>query len=181
MRSRQRPAKKPSSRLSRSKPKSDWLRIGQIVATFGLKGEVKVLPLTDFPSRFEVGSRIRLKGDWSEIRACRWNDGKPVLKIAGVEDVDAARALQWEYIEVPSSSPPKLDEGEYLVEDLIGMEVVTEEGVAIGKVENVLALPAQDVLVIGSTMVPVVSEFVKSIEPDSNTIRVALIPGMLED
>jgi 16S rRNA processing protein RimM len=161
-------------------PQSDWIKIGQIVASFGLKGQVKVKSLTDFPSRFEKGSRLRLKGEWVEVEACRWQDGRPVLQLSGVRNIDQAQALKWEYLEIPASSLPTLSEEEFMLDDLLGLQVITTEGVVLGQLDSVMNMPAQDVLVVGTIMIPAVKQFVKRIDLESGTIEVALIPGMIE-
>ncbi len=102
--------------------------------------------------------------------------GRPLLKLKGIEDVTAAESLQWEYLEAVGR--PELDEDEFLAEDLIGLRAVTSEGEELGEVEDVLPYPAQDVLVIGEIMVPLVKQFVKDIDLEGGTVTVELIPGM---
>lgn len=154
-------------------------RIGQIVGAFGLKGEVKVEPHTDFWERFEKGSRLRLKGNWVTVESMREHKGRPMLKLSGVNDATAAEGLQWEYLEAIITDRPELEEDEFFTEDLIGLKVVTVDGQELGEVDDVMALPAHDVLVIGEIMIPVVKEFVKDVDLDAERITVQLIPGML--
>lgn len=154
-------------------------RIGQIVGAFGLKGEVKVEPLTDFWERFKKGSRLRLKGDWVTVEGYREHKNRPLLKLSGVNDATAAEALQWEYLEAILTDGPDLDDDEYLTDDLIGLKVVTTDGRELGEVDEVLAMPAHDVLQIGEILIPVVKEFIKEIDLDEEVITVQLIPGLL--
>ena len=156
------------------------VRVGQIVGTHGLKGDVKVELLTDFIDRLDVGRRLRLKGDWITVRSARLQKDRLILGLVGLDDVDSAQALQWEYLEAPEEERPELDEDEYATADLIGMEVVTTDGEDLGKIDNVLAMPAQDVLVVGSIMIPAVKQFVKSVDIASRRITVELIEGMRE-
>ncbi|MFN8220950.1 MAG: ribosome maturation factor RimM [Fimbriimonadales bacterium] len=158
----------------------DWVSIGQIVGAFGLKGQVKVKPLTDFPSRFEPGTRLRIDGEWYEVEKVTWNNDRPLVKLDRVKKREQAEALQWKYLEVPASSLPELEEDEFLVEDLLGMKVISTDGNELGVVDDILNMPAQDILVVGKLMIPVVKEFVKDIDLDGETIKVELIPGMLE-
>jgi 16S rRNA processing protein RimM len=157
---------------------SDWIRIGQIVGTFGLKGQVKVLPLTEFWSRFEKGSRLRLNGDWVTVEGVTEHKAQLHLKLSGIKHIDAAEQLKWAYLEAPSSETPTLEEDEFLTSDLIGLNAETIEGEELGKVEDVLQAPAHDVLVIGEIMVPAVKEFVKQVDIPGNRIVVQLIFGM---
>lgn len=154
------------------------MRVGQIVGAFGLKGEVKVEPLTEFEERFEAGSRLRLDGNWVTVESMRIHKGRPMLRLSGVKDATAAEALQWRYLEASAKDAPELEEDEYLVDDLVGMKVVTTDGEELGKVEEVHAYPAQDVLEVGDILIPLVKEFVKEVDLEKEIIRVELIPGM---
>lgn len=155
------------------------VRIGQIVGAHGLRGEVKVAPLTDFVARFAKGERLLLQGVWRKIEVSREHKGRPLLKLEGIDDISTAERLQWEYVE--AEGPPPVAEDEFRIEDLIGLAVYDQEGRLIGEVDNVLALPAQDVLQIGSTLIPLIKEFVESIDFEAERIDVRLIPGMLPD
>ena len=158
-----------------------FTRIGQIVGSFGLKGIVKVQPSTDFMERFEKGSKVRLKGEWVTIESFTIHKKRPLLKLSGIKNISAAEALQWEYLEVSADDKPKLDDDEFLSEDLIGLKVVTNEGRELGEIDDVIPMPAHDVIQIGELLIPAVKEFIKDIDFDSGVMTVELIPGMLED
>ncbi len=152
-------------------------RIGQIVGALGLKGQVKVKPLTTFEERFDVGSRLFLNGEWTEITSVRWQDGRPVVTLSGITSRSEAEELQWAYLEAPHQEI-ELEEGVYRVEDLVGMTVASDEGQNLGVVSEVLAYPAQDVLVVGKLWVPMVKDFVLSIDLTKRHIIVKIVPGM---
>lgn len=164
---------------SSQNPNSGFVQIGQIVGAHGIKGHVKVQPFTDFLQRFKKGSRLRLKGDWVEVKECMIHKDRPVLLLSSVKDRNDAEALQWQYLECAAGDLPELEDDEYLTEDLLGLKVVTEDGLELGEVDDVLDLPAQSVLVVGEVQIPMVKEFVKDIDLDAETITVHLIPGML--
>lgn len=154
--------------------------VGRIVGAHGIKGLVKIEPLTDYPEdRMKAGSRLRLKNDWVTVESYAVHKGRPLLKLAGIDDMSAAQALQWETLEYVGDDRPELEEDEFFIEDLIGLRVVTSDGKELGEVEDVLEMPAHDVLQIGDVLVPMVKEFVKDIDFDTETITVELIPGML--
>ena len=152
------------------------VRVGQIVGTFGLKGQLKVVPLTDYMERFEVGSRLLLKGEWVEVEKMAIHKNRPLIRLAGVHNLAAAEALKWEYLE--AIGRPELDDDEYLTEDLLDLRVVTDTGEELGVVNDVMNYPAHEVLVVGEIMIPLVKEFVKEIDLDEERITVHLIPGM---
>lgn len=160
---------------------TEFARIGRIVGAFGLKGELKIEPLTDFLDRFEKGSRLRLKGDWVTVESYRLHKDRPLIKLSSIRDVEAAKSLQWEYLEAEASESPEMEADEYMVDDLIGLAIVTEDGKEIGNVEDVLNYPAQDLLKSGELLIPLVKEFIKSVDIKAGVIRVELIPGMLPE
>jgi 16S rRNA processing protein RimM len=156
------------------------VRIGQIVGPHGLKGHVKVQPLTDFLERFAKGSRLRLKGEWVTVESYSIHKNRPLIKLSGTDSIGEAEKLQWEYLEAILEEM-ELEEDEFLTDDLIGCLVVTTDGRELGTVDDVLTMPAHDVLEIGEILIPVVKEFVKEIDLEAERITVELIPGMLPD
>ncbi|MCC7229703.1 MAG: 16S rRNA processing protein RimM [Fimbriimonadaceae bacterium] len=159
---------------------SDLLRVGQIVSTHGRKGQVKVMLLTDFEDRLAKGKRLRLKEDWVTVESVGHHKERLILKLSGVETVDEAKLLQWEYLSVRGDEEPEMDEDEFLVSDLEGMTVRTVDGVELGVVDEVAAYPAQDILVIGELMIPLAKQFVKDIDLENEVITVELLEGMLD-
>ncbi len=158
---------------------SEPLRVGRIVASHGLKGQVKVELHTDFPQRLAKGRRLRLKEDWVTVEASQFQKDRLLIKLSGVNSIDEAQALQWEYLYSPADDKPDLEDDEFFVEDLIGLKVVTLSGDELGTVTEVAAYPAQDILIIDELMIPFADQFVKSIDFDKELIIVELLEGML--
>lgn len=126
---------------------SDWLEIGKIVAAQGLKGEVRVYPDSDFPERFEQpGQRWLLRPGATEpepveLRRGRYLSGKNlyVLQFAEVTNRDQAESLRGAALLVPESDRPALEEDEFHVVDLIGLEVYNQyTQTVIGTVVDVI-------------------------------------------
>jgi 16S rRNA processing protein RimM len=130
-------------------PNSDpWLEIGTIVAPQGLHGEVRVLASSDFPDRFEKpGKRWLLAPDSSEpqeieLLTGRYIPGKNVyvVQLENIESRDRAEALRGSKLLVPESDRPQLEEDEYHIRDLIGLEVIDQTtGEPLGKVISIIA------------------------------------------
>jgi 16S rRNA processing protein RimM len=154
--------------------------VGQIVGAFGLKGQVKVLPMTDFLERFQKGARLRLNEGWVEVETFSIHKERPLIKFRGINDIASAEKLQWAYLEVPVPERPELDDDEFLTEDLIGLRVSTVDGIELGKIDDVVAMPAHDVIKIGELLIPAVLEFVKDVDLEAGTMTVKLIPGMID-
>lgn len=157
---------------------STFIKIGQIVGAHGIQGFIKVEPMTDFLSRFDKGSRLRLDGEWVDVVQSSLHKGRPLIRLAHISDRTSAEKLQWKYLEAPEEEAPRLEEDEYLTDDLLDLEVFTEEGEKLGFVDDVLPMPAQDILVVGEIMIPLVKEFVKLVDLENEKIIVHLIPGM---
>lgn len=166
------------------------VRVGQIVGAFGIKGQVKVLPLTDFAERFDVGRRLMAKGQWLTVKDQLIHGTQLVLTFDEVADRTTAETLQWTYLDAPESERPELDEDEYLTRDLIGLKVVLSSGEAIGTLKDVMTAPAHDVFIvkldkpteeITEALIPVVHEFVKSVDLKKQLITIEVIDGMLPE
>ncbi len=126
---------------------NNWIEIGKIVAAQGLKGEVRIYPNSDFPERFlEPGTRWLLSAGQAqpqpiELVRGRYMDGKGmfVVQLAGIDHRDQAEALRGASLMVPASDRPILDEDEYHVVDLLGLEVVDQASQrSIGVVTDVI-------------------------------------------
>jgi 16S rRNA processing protein RimM len=154
------------------------LKIGQIVGPHGIRGLVKVEPLTDFDEHFEAGARVRIGDNWYEITSCSWHKNRPLLGLSGVDSMNAAEELRWKFLEAFPLEDPDLEDDEYLVEDLLECRVVTEEGEDLGVLDEVEPMPAQDVYRVGEIRIPAVKEFVREIDLENKVITVRLIPGM---
>lgn len=135
---------------------SEWIEIGKIVSAQGLKGEMRVYPLTDFPERFlEPGQRWLLSEKQTEpqpveLLGGRYLSGKGlyVVTLAGVENRDRAETLRGCKLLVPESDRPVLAEDEYHVLDLIGLSVIDQKtGKTIGTVVDLVSA-GHDLLVV---------------------------------
>jgi 16S rRNA processing protein RimM len=122
----------------------DWLLIGKIVSTQGIKGEMRVLSYSDFPERFEeAGTRwlspTEIPNPKNPPQPQKLLRGRPlagkqnlyVVKLAGIDTPEQAEALRNYWIFVPASDRPELDEDEYHFGDLIGCTVIHQETTAI--------------------------------------------------
>lgn len=160
---------------------AEWTPIGRIVGVFGLQGGLKVEPLTNFVTRFEVGARLYLGGTEHRIHKVHWHGQQVRIHIDGVETVEAAESLRGQVLNVPAADKPKLAKDEFRVVDLIGCEIITTDGQSLGALEDVVASPAQDLLKVREILIPMSKTFVKIIDLDARTITVELIPGMLNE
>ena len=162
--------------------KSNFLPTGEIVNTHGLKGYVKVMSWADDPSDLLDFDRFFIDGKEYEVEYSAQQKTMVLLKLAGVDDMDAANKLRGKEISI-CRDDIELEEGVVFIADLIGLPVLAD-GVEIGKITEVLTPPGNDVYVVRGEheyMIPAVKEFVESLNPEEGCIRVRLIEGMRTD
>ncbi len=161
------------------------IKIGKIVGAVGLKGEVKVYNYSDRPDIYETTPSVYVGGTLMDIGNMRVQKNMVILKLAGVSDRDGAERLRGREICITEEDLPQLPEGQYYVRDIIGMEVIDEDGIMLGHVTDVLQNTAQDIFQVerpdGRTaLIPKVDEFILDIDAGSRQIRVRLIEGLLD-
>jgi len=159
--------------------------VGLVGPTFGLRGEVKVRLYTDHPEQFAKGSEVQLTGLPEGIRVLkiatvREHKGALIVKFAGIDDISAAETLRNAEIRVPAEDLVPLDENEYYIDDLIGLDVVTTDGKSLGHIEEVLRSPANDIYVTDKAMIPALKEFILRIDLDKRKVVVRLVEGMMQ-
>ena len=165
--------------------------VGRVVGVHALKGEFKVLPLTDYPERFHSMKALHLFRDEdhvcsASVKNVRFFDGKGLFIIECDEftDPDAAQSIVGCTIRVPDEERAALREGEYWIDDLIGMSVIEiESGNVLGKVRDVIRGGGNELYLIDGLdgkehLIPAVGEFIKNIDERARSISVALIDGL---
>ena len=155
--------------------------IGEIVAPFGRKGEVKVVPLTDFPERFLEPGGLRIDGQVLDVEGVRFHKGMAVVKFEGIDDISAAEDLRGKKVLISESELAPLEEDEYYVHDIIGLEAFTTEGESLGRIKEVLRSPAHDVYVADRAMIPAVKEYVVSIDIPGGKMVVRPMEGLVQE
>lgn len=125
--------------------------IGRIIGVHGIKGELKILPLTDDPGRFYDLESVTLTNGKTEqdyaITNCRLHKSNVLLFLAGIDNRNEAEALQGREIVIPRELAVELKEDEYFIEELLGLPVYNE-GVLLGKVTDVMQAGGVDVYTI---------------------------------
>ena len=155
--------------------------IGEIVSPFGRKGEVKVVTLTDFPERFLELETMRIDERVLKVEGVRFHKGMALIKFKGIDDISAAEDLRGMKILIGESELTPLEEDEYYVHDIIGLEAVTTEGESLGKVREVLRSPAHDVYVTDRAMIPAVKEFILNIDIPGGKLIVRPVEGLVQE
>lgn len=177
-----------------------WVTVGVVARPFGIRGELKVRLETDFPERFQPGARLfwwqppkpeppeadaeprarHKKPPRTQppkecsIESVRWHGEFLVLRLSGVETRDHAEQLRGAWLLIPPEERMPLEEGQYYISDLIGMEVFTESGERIGKLKDVRQGAAYDFYDIGKYTIPAVEEYILSVDVPNKRMTVRL-------
>ena len=160
--------------------KLQFIEAGEIVTTHGIKGEVKVLPWLDDPEMLCEFDRCRIDGKEVEIEQCRVQKTCNLVKLSGIDTMEAAQALRGKKIELYRED---IDEDVIFAAELIGVEVFAD-GEKIGKIREVLDYPGNSVYVVKGEheyMIPAVKAFILDTDVEANTMQVKLIEGMRSD
>jgi 16S rRNA processing protein RimM len=158
----------------------ELLAVGRIARAHGVRGEVAVKPLSEVEDRFSASSVLLTEDGRSlTVRAARPHQAGLLVRFEGVDDRDAAEALRGQVLLVPAEEAPDLPEGSYWPHQLIGLQVVTEEGRSLGAITEVAHNPANDVWTTDAgVLVPAVREFVVSVEPEAGRVIIRDVPGL---
>ena len=160
--------------------KLQFLEAGEVVTTHGVRGEMKVLPWADGPEFLLDFNRVRIGGTDYKVESCRIQKTCNLLKVQGVDTMEAAQALHGKTVEVYRSDAP---EDMIFVAELIGVTVFAD-GEEIGKITDVLDYPGNKVYVVQGAheyMIPAVKQFILSTDMEKEQMHVQLIKGMRTD
>lgn len=181
--------------MTKSSPTDTLLLLGRAYRAHGLSGEIKVIPETDDPTRFEALSALYVGQNpdtarLANVQGVRYQHTRKgtlvILKLETVDSREAAEALRGALLYAPADALPELDADEFYLRDLVGLTAIEENGNRIGVVEDVLTFPGQDMLVIArdrqaSAMVPAVPEFVTAVDLEAGQITLRVIEGLLDE
>jgi len=165
----------------------DYIEVGKIVNTHGVRGEVKLNPSVDYVAELtEVDTfYIKTKTEYVKMHAERVRIHKncAIIKLSGVDTMSEAESYRGKVIYIEKDMD--LPDGEYYIEDLIGLSVLDEKEGNIGTLTDVFSTGAHDVYEVTTTtgqkvLIPAVSQFIKEIDMANKQILVCLIEGMLE-
>lgn len=165
-----------------------YLEIGQIVNTFGIKGMVKIKPFTDDINRFDRLEKVYIKNKKSnkeyEIEEVKYHKNMVLMKLKGIDTPEDADLLRQSYLLVDRENEEPLEEGTYYIVDLLGLEVFTDEGNLLGKVDDIFNTGSNDIYVVKDELgkqilLPGISEVIKEVDIENKKIIVHLIQGLI--
>ncbi len=166
------------------------LQVGVITQTHGIKGEVKVFPTTDDATRFKKLKEVIMDTDRErlhmEIEGVKFFKQYVIVKFKGYDSINDVERYKNAKLYVTRDKAVHLKKDEYFVADLIGMQVVTEEGETFGTLKDVMATGANDVYVVkrddgneAEVLLPAIRECIKKIDMETGMITVHIMDGLL--
>lgn len=167
-------------------------RVGIFTTTHGLKGEIKVFPTTDDISRFDSLKAVILEtkeGDKDlTVEKVRYQKGIAIVKFKEISDINDIEKWKGSSLFVTRENAVKLPPGRYFIADIIGSEVLTDEGRLLGRLSDVLQTAANDVFVVSGEkngkakeyLLPNIPDCILKVEPEEARILVHMMDGLEE-
>jgi 16S rRNA processing protein RimM len=161
----------------------EFLIVGYILAPWGIRGEVKVEVVTDFPERFAPQKIVYLNTSPLEIESCHPHKQHLVVKLATIDSVEDAEKLRGQALTISRSELYPLPEGQYYTFQIIGLKVVTTEGKLLGRITEIMTTGSNDVYIVegkrGEILIPAIEDVVKSIDLAKSKMVIEAIEGLL--
>ncbi len=170
------------------KGEPDYLAVGLLRKPHGLRGDLLLEIYTDFPERLKPGTTI-LAGDKHQplkiTRRRPTNDGM-ILGFEGINTPEEAGRWRATVVYVPTADRPVLPEGQYYHHEMIGLTVLDEAGSVLGTLSEIIITGANDVYVVTpaegkDVLLPALKEVILNIDLSTNTMRVHVLPGLIDE
>jgi 16S rRNA processing protein rimM len=167
-----------------------YFEVGQIVNTFGINGVVKVKPFTDEIERFEELKFVLIEKNNQlvkyEIKEVKYQKQMVLLKLNGIDNMNQAETFKGCYLKIERKYAKKLPEVTYFIADLIGLNVYTDEGKLLGRLEDIYNSGSSDIYVVKNELgkqilLPAIKDVIKQIDLNDEKIVVHLLKGLVED
>lgn len=171
----------------------DLLQVGIITQTHGIKGEVKVFPTTDDPNRFKRLKNVLLDTGKEkialEIEGVRFFKQFVILKFKGLDNINDVEKYKTKSLLVTRENAVRLRRNEYFIADLMGLEVVTEDGNHFGTLRDVMQTGANDVYIVDmdaegleprEVLLPAIKECILNVDMEAQKVTVHIMNGLLD-
>lgn len=182
------PAENSRSSQSRARGRPNFIAAGRVVRPHGVRGELLVAPVSDLIRSLQPGGTIFLGPDRvaAEVAACRLHGTRWLLRLQGCPDRDRAERWRGAEIAVRVDDLPPLPEGEYFYWQILGLEVITDQGRVLGTIAEILETGANDVYVVRAPerpdiLLPAIQSVVRQVNLEAGRMQVHLLPGLIPD
>jgi 16S rRNA processing protein RimM len=166
----------------------NYIRVGVITTTHGIRGEVKVFPTTDDPTRFNELKEVYLDTGKEQItlgiEGVKFFKQLVILKFKGIDNINDIEKYRGKDLLIKRENALKLEKDEYFIFDLIDSEVYTDEGVKLGVLTEILTTAANDVYIVKTEdnkeiLLPSIKECILDIDVDNKKIIVHIMNGLI--
>lgn len=168
--------------------KENMLQVGVITDTHGIRGEVKVFPTTDDIKRFEYLKKVFIDSKEGliqvKVNGVRYFKNLVLLKFKGINDINEVEKYKKCPLLVTREDAIPLEEGEYYITDIIGINVVLEDGTVFGKIKDVLQTGANDVYIVETedkkeVLIPAIKQCILGVNLEEKEMRIHLLGGLV--
>ena len=161
-----------------------YIEIGKIVNTYGIKGQLKIVPYTDNIKRFEKLKKIYINEKEYLIENVKYLKNLVILKLQEINTIEQAEKYRNLYIYIDKKDAIKLPKDTYFIRDLIGIEVYTNDGEKLGIIDDIFKTGSNDVYVVKNSLgkqilLPAISSVIEKIDLENKKVIVNLIKGLI--
>lgn len=166
----------------------DFYNVGKIVNTHGIRGDVRVMPTTDFVAeRFAKGQDLYLQQAGEPLKLtvelARQHKGFILVKFVGYDNINDVQAFRDHELMVSGKDQQPLEDGQYYYHQIIGLSVKTVDGEELGTIKEILSPGANDVWVVQrdgkkDLLLPVIDDVVKEVDLNAGEVTVELMEGL---
>jgi len=169
-----------------------FLAVGKVKSAHGVKGEIKVSLLTDYPAKFKPGFRVYISSQAEKgkrpliVEKVRFSKDAVIVKFQGMDNRKEAQSLKGCLLEIPVEEAESLPEGTYWHYQIIGLSVYTTEEKFLGKISDILRTGSNDVYRVRPVgegkeiLIPAIKEVVKKVDLKAGRMVIEPLPGLLE-
>lgn len=167
----------------------EYLRVGVISNTHGVRGEVKIFSTTDDIRRFKKLKQCVIDTGREkipvEVESCKFFKQTPILKFTTIDQLNDVERFKGKDLLVHRDHAVKLQKNEFFIVDLVGLKVESDDGMDLGVLTDVLQTGANDVFVAkmpdgNEVLIPYIEQCVPEIHPETGKVVVHLLPGLLD-
>lgn len=169
---------------------AEFMNVGKVVNTHGIRGELKIMPLTDFPEiRFAKNAELFLFTPDNHpvpvtVESARLHKNMYIVRLKEYSNINEVEKFKGGIAKVSKENLAELEEGEYYFHQIVGCAVITEEGETLGTISEILTPGANDVWVVKTTagkevLIPVIDDVVLDVDVEQKQVKIHLMEGLL--
>ncbi|MUK89937.1 ribosome maturation factor RimM [Ornithinibacillus sp. L9] len=169
---------------------SKMYNVGKIVNTHGIRGDVKVLRISDFDERFHIGETLYIELGTNDMHSLiidghRIHKGFDLLHFKGYDNINDVEHFKGSFLKISEDQQDELEENEYYYHEIIGCQVQTTDQRELGVIKEILSPGANDVWVVKQKkgkdiLIPYIEEVVKEIDVEAKHVVIEPMEGLLD-